>query len=153
VVPKFKSADEAVTSSTAFQDDDNLLFPVANGETWAFEMLLIVTGANAGDVKVALSNPANTSISWGGIGQTSGDTNANDTNVNIQAHIAGGDANFLTYAAVGANSPNTIIIRGTVTVNSGAGGNVVLRWAQSNSSSTATTIRARSHLIATRVSP
>jgi len=153
VIAKFKSADESVTSSTAFQDDDNLLFAVANGETWTFELLLVTTGTSSGDIKVAFSIPANTSIAWGGVGQSSGESNANQTPVNIQAYTAGGDANSLLYGTVGANSPTTIIIRGTVTVNSGSGGNVVLRWAQASSQSTGTTVRARSHLIATRVTP
>lgn len=53
-----KSADEAVTSSTTLQNDDDFSFTVAANTSYVVEGVLIVDGSSSGDFKAAWSIPS-----------------------------------------------------------------------------------------------
>lgn len=53
------AVDEDVTNSAALQDDDELFFPVASGETYHVELLLVISGSdNAVDMRTKWTFPS-----------------------------------------------------------------------------------------------
>ena len=79
-----KSADETVTSSTTFQNDDELLVPLlANTQYW-LEFMLIYDGIQAADIKIQWTYPSGTTMDWthGGLG-TSATSNVGRSRVMV----------------------------------------------------------------------
>jgi len=141
-----KTADESVTSSTTFQDDDHLVFPIGANEEWVATYDLIFGNA-PGDsgVKVTMVTP-------------SGATQRFTASLIISA---GGDANCatttgsgvilnFTQAACGASSD--VSVKMSIWVLNGATpGNVQLQWAQNTSSATPLASKKGGHLVAHRI--
>lgn len=147
-----KTADEAVTSSTTVQSDDQLSFPIGANETWEFECDLLASGATTGDLRVAWNVPSGATGEWGVDGPATGVAAFSGDSV-MFGYQAFGDSNFADVGLSQTASPYTKVkVEGTV-VNGSTAGTVVLRWAQRASDATATTVRAGSKLKATRVSP
>jgi hypothetical protein len=146
-----KSADETVTSSTTLQNDNHLVFSVAAGGTYIFEVFLLADcAANNVDMKIAFTFPAGSMVfgvlgldpatgAGGVVGniQTSGTASATSGSTAVSVGVAGGHA-------ITANA-----VRGSF-VASGAG-TVTLQWAQDSSSANGVTVSAGSYIRAERV--
>lgn len=143
-----KVADETVTSSTALQDDDELLFAIGASETWVMFAYLFVDGNTAGDLVVSLTGPAGATGAVGAIGTGTTQTTFENSAFNNQAGAFGAT---LPIGTVGAGNKTLAFVVGSI-VNSTTPGNVTLQWAQKVSSATATTVFAGSFLVATRIS-
>jgi len=141
--PIRKTADQSVTSSTALISDTHLVMAMAVSEVYEFEFVLFFTAATAGDIKLALNVPAGATGSWGAFGP---DTTTPTTYKSFQA-AAFGDATTVTF---GGNAANETLVLNGVVIQSSTAGNLQLRWAQSTSSATSTTIFANSFLTACR---
>jgi hypothetical protein len=141
--PIRKTADQSVTSSTALVSDTHLLMAMAVSEVYEFEFIIFFTAATAGDIKLALNVPAGATGSWGAIGP---DTTTPTNYKSFQA-AAFGDATTVTF---GGNAANEALFISGVVIQSSTAGNLQLRWAQSTSSGTATTILTNSVLKAVR---
>ncbi len=142
-----KAADETVTSSTALQNDDHLLFPVGASETWVYEFILFYTAATTGDLKVALTAPVGSTIRW----TTNGLAGSAATNADSLASNVGTTSGTASGYHGGAGATEiSIIIKGYVTT-AATPGNVTLQWAQNSSSGTDTIIKTGSYLKADKV--
>lgn len=146
-----KAADESVTSSTAYQNDDELLFAIGASETWEFEFVIIFSGNTSGDIKCAINVPTGyTGGSLTGIGPNSASANTTATMVMASRTSTLDDTNEYGFGATLTTEPWTTCILKGVVVNGVNAGNVQLRWAQLASNGTATTVKANSYLKAFR---
>lgn len=147
-----KLTDESVTSSTVLQDDNELFFPVFAREVIQIEAVIFVDGNGSGtpDFKYAFVGPSGTTGQWctlsnvgtvtdtpsgGPVGRTAWDGSITQS---------GG-----TFAAAG-NGLSPVIIYALAVIGE-TSGIIKIQWAQSNSSGTATTVRAHSYIKATVV--
>lgn len=143
-----KSADESVTSSTVLQDDNELQFTVVSGQSYVFQMGLLVTSTVAtGDIKVLVTNTGSGTLTWGVLGLNLAATTGTDSAVE-----SGRDSAIATTAvSMGAvNGTLHNLITGSFSAT--ANGTVKLQWCQDTSSATATTVKAGSWLQAVRTS-
>lgn len=150
---KRKTADESVTSSTAFQDDDHLTFAIAANEEWIGEIWVSLGSALATTgMKVSLSVPAAATVEGTWVATANDGTTGNgDTFV---ARITATDTSSAAWATgsfPNANQANNELLLKFWVLNGANAGNVTLRWAQNTSSGTALTFRKGSYMSATRV--
>lgn len=141
-----KSADESVTSSTALQDDDELLFAGAANTAYRFRLVAFVTGSINGDIKFGFTFPTGAggaTITWMGYGVVSTATTQADA-LHSAGYVASTTADqTLTFNAHGNGT--LIIAEGYIEFGSTAG-NLILRWAQGTSNATATIVKKGSSL-------
>lgn len=143
-----KSADETVTSSTTFQNDDHLLVSVLANSQYFVEFFLIYDAIQAADIKIQWTAPAGATFDWthGGLGTsataTSGSVSRNYRTISDIGTIGG--------PAAGAGTNAVIPGEGRL-VTSGTAGTFRLQWAQNTSSATGAIVRANSVLIVQRL--
>ena len=140
-----KNAQESVTSSTTFQDDDDFVVTLEASRLYLVRLLLAAAGATAGDIK----------LDWtvtGGVaqlttrhcrGMATAQTNATDTTVRTVTY------DLTTAVAYGVETTNgsireTFLVE---TIVAAASGTLTLRWAQFVSNATATTVSANSFML------
>jgi hypothetical protein len=146
VLRLIKTVDESVTSSTTLQDDDELKFSIAAGETWQFEVFAFWGAASTSpDIKVALNGPGTPTLLRAQIQHYNGQGDAPYSGTVVTSY---GVAESID---ISSGPPNTLfVIKGTV-VNGATAGTLVVQWAQRASSVTATTVKAGSYLVAHRI--
>jgi hypothetical protein len=134
-----KTADEVVTSSTAFQNDDHLVLPVAANAKYKLSSELLYAALAAADLKTEFAVPSG----------ATGELKVGSYGVGV---LAAGEVSTITSAAVFDGGDTTSMARlfGTITT-AGTAGTIQLRWAQNTSNGTGTTIYAGSYLELTRV--
>ena len=138
-----KTADETVNNSIALQNDDDLKFAVAAGETWEFEVVALVTSAAAAGLTFDFAIPAASTFGrkqyelW------------DDTTIRAQGSDALEDDSVYA-GAVAALASDELIIRG-VFVNGVNAGTVQLRWAQTVADASNTQFLIGSYLKARRL--
>lgn len=143
---KRKTANETVTSSTAFQNDNDLFFSVGANEVWQVEVVLHISSASdVPDFKWDFDAP--------GGGDTAvlqvtrlifAATTSQDVGIEGNIGISGLGAGVIG----GIDSP--VVIKGLINVGT-LSGTVQLRWAQNTSNANGTTVKAGSYLRAIRV--
>lgn len=137
VITKIKASDQAITNDATVNDDNDLSFPIAASESWAFTIFLYVESGTTPDFKYAFTVPAGAVITHG--------YNASQDEV---ATITVGTGEV--QVACGASpSVDFILIKGTV-INSTNAGTVQFRWSQATSNGTSTTVKKGSSLEATK---
>ncbi|TXI87238.1 MAG: hypothetical protein E6Q36_07870 [Chryseobacterium sp.] len=134
---RVKSANESVTSSTTFQNDDELSFSIGASERWALFTFIQGNVGATPDIKFQVTAPAgatcnvtfanqlpgiDTVLANRGCSTSSGNMGSGNTDAYWQ--VAG-------YVSTGVTS-----------------GTVNLQWAQNSSSGTATTVNAGSYMLA-----
>lgn len=138
-----KAADEFVTNSTVFQNDDELLLAIAANEVWLVRCHILSyddTNTNAG-LKFQLSLPSGASSKFIGITLT-GTTAGNVVNDNV----ADGTVSYA------GTTVSRIFDASFIVINGATAGNVVLQWAQySGQTPQKTYVKANSCLIATKL--
>lgn len=149
-----KSADETVTSSTALQDDNHLFMSVAANTTYKVEVYLryAAEGTSAGGrIIMGWSAPSGATLDWWGNGHL--DSMGNNTYVarataglSLTANPGSGGR-----GAFGSGVGADVFInpRGTL-VTGGTAGTLTFRWAQANSRTVGTIVRAGSALYLTK---
>ncbi len=144
-----KTADEAVTSSITLQDDDHLLLAIGANQTWVLEFVLFVKGDAAADFQLTVAAPTGAGGRWGMTGPSPGTTGV------TAGDGAFGSTTLGTERVAGLSGTTAtgeaMVVAKALVRNGGTAGNATLRWAQSVSSATATTLMTDSYLIATRV--
>lgn len=143
-----KTAAETVTSSTALQNDDHLLFAIGASEIWGVQCFLFCSGATTGDIKFAWSVPSGATGTFGGIGPTTSQAQSatiTDVLLPVQSTLATAEAFGVT-----SGGGVSILLWATI-VNSTNAGTVNLQWAQQTSDGTATQVAANSWLLAHRI--
>jgi len=131
-----KPDDEDITEDTVLSDDTDLKVTLSINKEYHFHCIIYMSTTQAADFKWQFSVPA------GATGSRL------DGNWNIQSFNAGGDIALLeSMTFFGSdNSIQTMSIHGVVSMG-GTGGDLVLTWAQLNSSTTTTSIKKGSLLI------
>lgn len=139
----YKTAFEQVTSSTVLQDDDELTLPVTAGYIYVLRAQIFYSGATTGDIKIAWSTPASTSMWWATTGY---DETAAAHGAVVRSQFASLPTTERPHGAVGTGGNAThLSVNGVVIINTT--GNFTLQWAQRVADATATSVREASHLI------
>ena len=150
----YKTADESVTSSTALQDDDHMTVALPAAGTYVVTATYLVSGAAAGDVKVAWAYTGTLTNGYrGGQGPSSASTDAlAATNAGtVRSAAAGNTAATVTSSTpYGTDGTNWSCIQESGVVIVSTTGNLKVQWAQNGSSGTATIMRTGSMLWARR---
>ncbi len=126
-----KAANEAVTSSTTLQNDDDFLFVAANGTTYEIEFLLIYASPNVGNtpgLKMAFGEDATNTRGSIALQYVSADTPAVSQVLTDQATTVTSGTNAIKRLVVGKG------------YHTGAGGTFRMLWAQGTSDTDATTL-------------
>lgn len=131
-----KAGSESVTSSTTFQDDDDLTFTVEANSTYEVTGVLSYDGDAAGGLKLALVGPTGYAVN---IMLTSSTV--------LSMYETGDTANFGTS---GATIHLPMDLQGLLRTSSTAG-TFKVRWAQSSSSATPTRLLTDSYLTLRKV--
>jgi hypothetical protein len=143
-----KDADETVTSSTTYQNDNHLLFAVEANTTYFIKVVLGFGGLTAADIKTRWSIPAGaTGFKWC-IGPTVGTTDRENTNMINAVHAAATDRAYgcmsTVAGSISAEAQTAVEYHSLVTA--GTAGTVQLEWAQNTANATGTTLRADSYI-------
>ncbi|MFC8423931.1 hypothetical protein ACFUN7_24150 [Streptomyces sp. NPDC057236] len=139
-----KTADESVTNSTTYQNDDGLLVPVTAGATYIVEGFIVYNTASAAGIKLQLTGPTGTGL-WGFIGLSVSGGNLDTGTIRMSASTNGVGSSRLG----GAANDLVAIARGTFLPT--ASGNLVFQWAQNAANATPTVVRANSWLSVHRI--
>lgn len=145
-IPRRKTADESVASSTTLQNDDVLLFPIAANREWIAEFHLTAGDAiSTTGIKLSVAVPAGATLRFAfAIMGDKGESHGNTSTATATPIIA---------IITDFTNTGSVIIKGQVWVlNSTTAGNVTLQWAQNTSSATALKIHKGSFLSATKLS-
>jgi hypothetical protein len=143
-----KPSDESVTSSTTFQDDDDLKFSIGPNESWVFDFVCVVHGPTTADLKVQITGPSGVT---GSAGTASLAFNVTDNNGSATFAAASVVTNAFTFIGLGgASKPTMLLIKG-VAVNSVNAGTMTLQWAQNTSDPGAVVMEKNSYVLAQRV--
>ena len=142
-----KSTTETITSSTTFQDDDELtLAGVANAK-YHFTLLLLHSSGSTGRMKIRFTAPTAATVAWGVVGAEITTTSSTLVPDLIMPSRVIGDILGL---GGGNLTGTTALIEGVFTTSSTAG-NLTLQWAQNVSNAAATQVRAGSILKMKRI--
>lgn len=137
-----KTVTETVTSSTTYQDDNELLLPGEVNATYRFRLFLLHSAGTTGKIKVRFGAPSGAAVNWGvhavHVNITSSTTVAD---MSVPSRLLSDDQQM----GGGDLAGTTAFIEGVLTMGSTAG-NLVLQWAQITSNAAATQVRAGSYL-------
>lgn len=131
-----KTAQQDVSSSTVLVDATSMTLPVLANEVWKFEMQVIYSAGNTGDIKFAFTFPASgridASVVW-----------VDDGGSTVLPRNWSGTTTPTTSVPLsgfgGASTRVSLPIQGIFT-NAGTGGNLQLQFAQQTSDATAASI-------------
>jgi len=147
-----KTADQEVTNSTTFQDDNTLQFSVGANETWQFEAVLFIEIATATpDMKLGFmgpTSPSNFRVHVQGWNRDGNDLAANGET--LTAYISAADPTTYWEENYGDTVKSMIVARGSI-INGSNSGTLSIQWAQRASNSTPTIVKKGSYLVAHRV--
>jgi hypothetical protein len=152
---KVKAANESLSSNTTLQSDDELFLSVETNATYRVRLVLFAqTAASdiAGDIKVAFTFPAGSTLHFTGTGPNNADlalggsTNSNGEWIARMSATSG--STNIPYGMSG--SAIGIILQATLITVSTAG-TLQLQWAQNTSDADALTVLAGSSIEAKRV--
>lgn len=141
----YKSVDQSYSNDTTLNDDTVLKFAAAANTKYRVELFLICSGLTP--IKVAWSLPAGTGGLRACLGPALSMVDRDDTNMRVSA------PQLTTEVPYGLNSTSFFVCiqeRFVVSVQ-GTPGDVILRHAQATSSSDATTVRAASYMVVTKL--
>lgn len=139
-----KTADETVTSSTTYQNDDHLVLPVVANAVYQVDGYIVYQTLSAAGINFRMTGPTGTGLwTFAGVSVSGGTT---DTGA---VRVAAGSNGVGTAFLGGAGSNMSSILRGTFLPT--ASGNLQFEWAQNVANATGTIVRANSWLALTRV--
>ncbi len=130
-----KTVDESISTTVTLQNDDELLFPVGDNQTWTFEFVVQAQSGTAPDIQFAVTAPVGSTCLYGfedAQGSASGSQFGCGTT---------------TGRVDGTGQDEVYRISGTVTTSTTAG-DVRLQWSQATSNAATTTVYAGSYVIA-----
>jgi hypothetical protein len=136
-----KTSNQTVTSSTAYQNDNALVYSASANQVFEFEAYMFISGGNGG-IKIRVNIPSGASM------KLYAELKKDD-----QHHWVYGKLSSSTDEVAWTTIDNTwgyARIRGIITMGS-SGGNVQIQWAQNSSNATGTTVEAGSYLKITPV--
>lgn len=139
-----KTADETVTSSNAYQNDDHLVLPVVANAIYRVEGYIVYQTVSAAGINMRMTGPAGTGLwTFSAVSVSSGTTDTGSVRTATGANGTGS-----AYLG-GAGANMTAILRGTFLPT--ASGNLQFEWSQNAANATGTIVRANSWLELYRV--
>ncbi|MFO0920537.1 MAG: hypothetical protein U0451_02590 [Candidatus Saccharimonadales bacterium] len=132
-----KSANEAISSTVALQDDDELFFSIGANETWNFRFVVQGNSGTAPDFRFAVSGPTGATCHVA-YSDPEGATGGGQYGCGVT-----------TASVPGSGAAELYEITGSIT-NGANAGDVRLRWAQFTSNAANTTVYAGSYVEAQR---
>ena len=121
-----KSVTESVTSSTAMQNDDQLLSSVEASATYDVTLHLLHDAATAADITIGWSGPTGATMNWGMIAAHVNETSSGTvTAVTMQTRLISETQDIGGGASTGTYS----LVHGALTTSTTAG-TLTFRWAQ-----------------------
>lgn len=148
-----KAANESVTSSITFQNDDHLVLAVEANTNYTLTGFLLANGDIDGDLKLQFTYPVSAAITYGLVAPALPNTGNSNTDANLggRPEDASSPSNTVEIGTTtSSTNPTTVIFMGYLSVGATAG-NLVLQWAQQTSSATATTLLKNSWIKLERV--
>jgi len=142
-----KPATESVTSSTTFQDDDDLVAPVEANAQYKIRLYLLYSSSDIGDIEVGWTGPTGATMDWG---MTAASNNTGSVTTVPNMTLPGLTITGVNELGGSGGSNITGILEGTLTTSSTAG-TLQFRWTQGTSDGTATQVRVGSTLEARRI--
>lgn len=139
-----KTADESVTSSTALQNDNELLYSIADTGTYLFDLYVFATSAAnaAGDINIGFSFPTGT-LHFASTGADTGIASGNTSTGQWAALLSA--TSGVTTGGYGLSTSNLMIhVHGILIAT--ATGTLQFMWAQNSSNANASTVKAGSHM-------
>lgn len=145
----FLTTDHAgVAASTTVVDTGLSVALNSLSSVYRFRALIKYDGVTTGDIRVGISVPTGATASWATFGPTTTATGAPATTTTSGDLIA---TQVGLHGAVGVGSLLDVVVEGVVTLDSSHTGTLKIRYAQSTSDATATTVRTGSYLSVTRM--
>ena len=148
-----KTADESVTSSTTYQNDDELSLSVIANAVYEFRAMIIYEGATAGDIKTQWTMPTGATQYWVANDHPANATLATDSTDKGYIISTGASPVGSTSGAIGTGAANALVAVHTgLLVMGSTAGTFRLQWAQDTSSGTATKVKVGSFVTLQRIS-
>lgn len=144
-----KQGAESVTSSTTFQNDDELFVSLTAGRSYLVRCALIVNGATGGDIKTAWTTTGTITLTGQRICQGPGVSTTTAADTTAVMLMTNALTNTLIYGTDGSLHNG---VMEEFMVSCTVSGVLTLQWAQNASSGTATIVGAGSWIIATPIS-
>lgn len=118
-VVKYKTVDETVNNSSAYQNDDHLLWSVLASSIYLFELHLFYFSGTTPDIKFQFTAPSGAAITWGGVYYNAAAALTSNGNFSLATSLSvggtGGDAHASLYGTL---------------ITSTSPGDFRLQWAQ-----------------------
>lgn len=144
---KAKATTETVTSSTTFQDDNELFLPAVANATYRFDLLLLHSSGTTGKFKMQFTAPTGASVNWG----VHAAQNAQISSTSVEITSMPSRVLADNQQMGGGNLAGTTALVSGVLITSSTAGNLMLQWAQITSDAAATQVRAGSTLRMKRI--
>jgi hypothetical protein len=143
-----KDSSIAMTSSTTYKDDEELVYALVANAIYEPEFILAPGGSTTGDIKTRWSVPSGaTGFRWcTGLGSTA-TSRDNAAAIKMAVHAFSSDCVYGTVSTTSVGAAREI---GTITTGATAG-NLRLQWAQNTSDATGSEILAGSYLRIRRI--
>lgn len=145
----FKTANENVISSTAFQNDDHLFISLEANSRYIVDCYIKYageSGAGTGDFKTTWTVPASATGTRFCVGAPTSTTSQNDTNVLTTGFSITGALTYGTNTAA-----DSFYARETLNITTVSSGTLQLQWAQVISNANNTTVQTDSFLSCLKV--
>lgn len=139
-----KTADESVTNSAAYQNDDELFVPVTAGGTYIVEGYIVYDTTSEAGINLRMTGPTGTGLwTFFAVDASGGTTSSGPVRTKPGSNNSG--AAYLG----GSGGDMTALLRGTFLPT--ADGTLTFEWSQNAASTTATIVRANSWLSVQKV--
>lgn len=135
-----KTVDEIVNNSDVYQDDDELFFPMAANEVWAFLLIPIIYGSEYAMFHAKFTAPSEAVLAGFFI-----ELDSDGTRFSAPLDI---DSEFPLYAGEYNSSP--LLVWGLL-INGATAGNLQFQWAQYTAHESDTIVRAKSLIMAWKI--
>lgn len=140
-----KLSDVAQASTTTLVNDAALFIPVAANASYEVSMFVIYTQGTVGQLKFGWSAPSGATFDWTCLGLVISVTAADNGSYTAQA-LTVSDTK-----TVGGASTNTVLQVSGRLVTSSTSGTLNMKWAQSASSATGTSVKAGSFIVGRQI--
>lgn len=143
-----KAADESISNTTTAQNDDHLFLPVAANTDYWVELFLRYDADSTADFRLGWSVPSGATMEWTSNGLSNAATGTADQLWRRRRDATMEEA----LGGVGSGTDVIALPEGLLRVGSNAG-QIRVKWAQINSSATASRVFQRSMLMISRMVP
>lgn len=139
-----RTSTSTAKQNSTLADDTQLQIPVVSGGVYMMDGHIIYSGPAAGDLQLAWTQLASSSMEWTGGGLGAGITG-------VEGTYKMEDRNLTQSAQIGAGDANILVAKPSGLFIAGSSGTVALRWAQWTTTASDTVLYSSSWVRFTRV--